>query len=106
MSEGGTPRAPSIVANLDIETPTGDRLSLRGDGGELRLVATSVAALWRTRRVAHKLMGSGATRWVTSKLRVDVKVSVGERVVARVEPTSFGGVRVRLRWIALLRALF
>ena len=106
MSAGGTPRAASIVANLDIETPRGDRLSLRGDGGELRLVAASVAALWRTRRIAHMLLGSGATPWVTSSLRVDVNVSVGEHVVARVEPSTFGGARVRLRWRALLRALF
>ena len=39
-------------------------------------------------------------------MRVDVNVSVGERVVARVEPSPFGGARVRLRWLALLRALF
>jgi hypothetical protein len=35
MSAGEAPDAASIVAKLDIETPTGDRLSLRGDGGEL-----------------------------------------------------------------------
>lgn len=106
MSAGETPRAASIVANLDIETPTGDRLSLRGDGVELTLVAASVAALWRTRRVAHNLLGSAATPWVTSSLPIDLNVSVGERVVARVESTTFGGARVRLRWLALLRALF
>ena len=69
-------------------------------------MASSLAALWRTRRVAHTLLGSGAPPWVTSILRVDVNVSVGEQVVARVEPSPFGGARVRLRWIALLRALF
>jgi hypothetical protein len=106
MSAGETPRAASIVANLDIDTPAGDRLSLRGDGDELRLVAASVAALWRTRRVAHTLLGSGATPWVTASLRVDMNVSVGERVVARVEPMASGGARVRLRWLSLLRALF
>jgi hypothetical protein len=106
MSTGETPHAASILANLDIETPTGDRLSLRGDGVEMRLVAASVAALWRTRRVAHKLLGSGVTPWVTSRLPVDVNVSVGERVVALIEPTTSGGARVRLRWMALLRALF
>ena len=106
MSAGGTPRAASIVANLDIETPTGDRLSLRGDGGTLRLVAASVAALWRTRRVAHTLLGSVAAPWVTPPLGVDVNVRVGDHVVARVEPTTLGTVRVRLRWLALLRALF
>jgi hypothetical protein len=79
---------------------------LRGDGGELRLVAASVTALWRTRRVARTLLGSGATPWVTSSLPVDVNVSVGERVVARVEPTPFGKTRVRLRRLAILGSLF
>jgi hypothetical protein len=65
-------------------------------------VAASVAELWRTRRVVHALLGSVAAPWVTSSLRFNVNVSVGERV----EPTTFGGVRVRLRWLALLRALF
>jgi hypothetical protein len=106
MSAGETPRAASIVGNLDIETPTGDRLSLRGDGGELRLVAASVAALWRTRRAARTLLVAGSTPWTRSSLRADVNVSVGDRVVARVERATFGGARVRLRWLALLRALF
>jgi hypothetical protein len=106
MSAGGTPHAASIVAHLDIETPTGDRLTLRGDGGDMTLSAASVAALWRTRRVAHTLLGSGSMPWVTSSLPVDVNVSVGERVVARVEPAPFGKTRVRLRWLALLRSLF
>jgi hypothetical protein len=105
MSADETPRAASIVANLDIETPTGDRLSLRGDGGDLNLLAASVFALWRTRRIAHTVLGSGATASATSRLRVDVNVRVGERVVARVEPATFGGARVRLRWLTLLRAL-
>jgi hypothetical protein len=106
MSAGETPCAASIVANLDIETPIGDRLSLRGDGGALNLSAASVFALWRTRQVARTLLATGATAWATSRLRVDVNVRVGERVVARVEPATFGGARVRLRWLALLRALF
>jgi hypothetical protein len=106
MSTGETPHAASILANLDIETPTGDRLSLRGDGVEMRLVAASVAALWRTRRVAHKLLGSGVTPWVTSRLPVDVNVSVGERESALVELTPCGGRRIRQHRMALLRALF
>jgi hypothetical protein len=106
MSAGETPCAASIVANLDIETPIGDRLSLRGDGDALNLSAASVFALWRTRRVARTILAAGATASATSRLRVDVNVRVGERVVARVEPATFGGARVRLRWLALLRALF
>jgi len=106
MSAGGTPRAASIVANLDIETPRGDRLSLRGDKGQLTLMAASVGALWRTRRSANALLRSGVSPQVTSCLPVEVDVSVGEHVIARVEPTTFGAVRVRLRWLALLRALF
>jgi hypothetical protein len=106
MSAGETPYAASIVANLDIETPAGDWLSLRGDGGALNLSAASVFALWRTRQVARTLLPTGATTSATSRLKVDVNVRVGERVVARVEPAAFGNVRVRLRWLALLRALF
>ena len=104
MSAGETPRAASIVANLDIETPTGDRLSLRGDGGELTLVAASVGALWRTRRAAYPLLRPGVAPWAGSRMHVDVRV--GEHVVARVEPSTLGSLRVRLRWLALLRALF
>jgi len=106
MSAGETPRAASIVANLDIETPTGDRLSLRGDGGELTLVAASVGALWRTRRAAYPLLRPGVAPWAGSRMHVDVDVRVGEHVVARVEPSTLGGLRVRLRWLALVRALF
>jgi hypothetical protein len=106
MSAGGTPRAAAIVANLDIETPTGDRLSLRGDGGTLRLVAASVAAIWRTRGAAYQLMRPGVAPWAGSRMHVDVDVRVGEHVVARVEPSTLGGLRVRLRWLALVRALF
>jgi hypothetical protein len=39
-------------------------------------------------------------------LRVDVNVRVGNHLVARLEPSTFGAARVRLRWLALLRALF
>jgi len=106
MSAGGSPRATSIVANLDIETPTGDRLSLRGDGGDLTLAAASVAALWRTRRVSHPLLGGGGTPLAMSNLPLAVNVTVSERVVARFETTTSGGARLRLRWFALLRALF
>jgi hypothetical protein len=38
-------------------------------------------------------------------MHVDVDVRVGEHVVARVDPSTVGGSRVRLRWLALLRAL-
>jgi hypothetical protein len=106
MSPGEKPRALAIVAELDILTPAGDRLSLRGDGGAMGLVATSVAALWRTRRAALPLLRSGVAPWAASRMHVDVDVRVGEHVVARVEPSTLGGSRVRLRWLALLRALF
>jgi hypothetical protein len=100
------PRALAIVADLDILTPAGDRLWLRGDGGTAGLVATSVAALWRTRRAALPLLRSGFAPRAASRIRVDVDVRVGEHVVARVESSTLGGSRVRLRWLALLRALF
>jgi hypothetical protein len=106
MSVGEKPRALSIVADLDIFTPAGDRLSLRGDGGAAGLVATSIAALWRTRRAAHPLLRSGVAPWAVSRMHVDVDVRVGEHVVARVEPSILGGSRLRLRWLGLLRALF
>jgi hypothetical protein len=106
MSAGESPRAATIVANLDIETPTGDRLSLRGDKGQLTLTAASVGALWRTRRSANALLRSGVSPRVTSCLPVELDVRVGDHVVARVEPTTLGTVQVRLRWLALLRALF
>jgi len=100
------PRAMSIVADLEILTPAGDRLALRGDGGAAELVATSVAALWRTRRAAYPFLRSGVAPWAGSRMLVDVDVCVGEHVVAHVEPSTLGGSRVRLRWLALLRALF
>jgi hypothetical protein len=106
MSPGENPRALSIVADLDILTPAGDRLTLRGDGGAAGIVATSVAALWRTRRAARLLLRSGFAPWAGSRMHVDVDVRVGEHVVARVEPSTSRGSRVRLRWLALLRALF
>jgi hypothetical protein len=106
MSAGEEPRAVSIVADLDIITPAGDRLSLRGDGGAAGLVATSVAALWRTRRAAYPLLRYGVAPWGGPRMHVDVDVRVGEHIVARVEPSTLGGSRVRLRWLALLRALF
>jgi hypothetical protein len=106
MSAGETPRAVAIVADLDISTPAGDRLSLRGDGDTAALVATSVAALWRTRRAAYPLLHSGVAPWAGLRMHVNVDVRVGKRVVARVEPSTLGGSRVRLRWLALLRALF
>jgi hypothetical protein len=106
MSACETPRPVSIVADLDILTPAGDRLVLRGDGRAAGLVATSVAALWRTRRAAHPLLHSTVAPWVGSRIHVDVDVRVGEHVVARVEPSAIGILRVRLRWLALLRALF
>ena len=106
LSAREKPRAVSIVADLDIFTPAGDRLSLRGAGGAAGLVAPSVAALWRTRRAAYPLLRSGVAPWAGSRVQVDVDVRVGEHVVARVEPSTLGGSRVRLRWLALLRALF
>jgi hypothetical protein len=106
MTAGETQRAVSIVANLDIFTPAGDRLSLRGDGGPAQLVASSVAALWRTSRAAYALLPSGAAAWAGRRLQIDVDVHVGKHLVARVEPSSLGGSRVRLRWLTLLRALF
>lgn len=106
MSVRAQPRAASMVADLDIETPAGDRLSLCGDGGELRLAAASVGALWRSRRGARVLLHSGVARTVLAGLAVDVSVRVKGHVVARVEPTTRGRSRVRLRWFALLRALF
>jgi hypothetical protein len=39
-------------------------------------------------------------------VRVDVDVRVGQHVVARIEPSIVGGLRVRLCWLPLLRALF
>lgn len=106
MSKCEKPRALSIVADLDILTPAGDRLALRGGGGTAGLVATSVAALWRTRRAAYPILRSGVAPWTDSRMQVDVDVRVGSHVVARVEPSALGGSRVRLRWLALLRALF
>jgi hypothetical protein len=106
MTAGETPRAVSIVADLEIVTAAGDRISLGGDGGSAQLVAASVAALWRTRQAANPLLPSGAAAWAGRRLQIDVDVRVGKHVVARVEPSSLGGTRVRLRWLALLRALF
>jgi hypothetical protein len=106
MTAGEAPRAVSIVADLEIVTPAGDRIALGGDGGPAQIVAASVAALWRTRRAAYPLLPSGAAAWAGQKLQFDVDVRVGTHVVARVEPSSLGGSRVRLRWLALLRALF
>ena len=105
MSACETPRAMAIVADLDILRPAGDRLALRGDGGAAGLVATSVAALWRTRRAAYPLLRSGVAPWTGSRTHVDVEVRVGTHVVARVEPSTLGGSRLRLSWLALLRAL-
>ena len=106
MSAGVASHAASIVADLDIETPAGDRLSLRGGGGELRVVAASVGALWRTRRAAGTLLNSGIAPRMAASLAVGVDVHVGTHVVARARPVTVGGARLRLRWLALLRALF
>ena len=96
----------AIVADLDIFTPAGDQLALRGDGGSATVVATSVAALWRTRRAAYPLLRSIVAPRAGSGMDVEVDVRVGAHVVARVEPSTLGGSRVRLHWLAILRALF
>lgn len=106
MTPGEKPGALAIVADLDILTPAGDRLSLRGDGGAAELVAASVAALWRTRRAALPLLRSGLAPWAASRMHAEIDVRVGKHVVARVEPSTQGGSRVHLRWLVLLRALF
>ena len=106
MSIGAEARAVSIDAHLDIVTPAGDRLALRGDDGAAGLAAASVAALWRARRAALPFLRTGVAPWAASSMQVDVDVRVGKHVVARIEPSTLGGSRVRLRWIALLRALW